>query len=117
MSGKGLTASIAIQNKIDQTADGTADPNFGGEVSVARCQTVAVECAPANAKNTSAFVVSPAQQRRDRNGLRRRASVSTSSSRSNSEQRRFDVAQALDIPTDVERRVVEEERLGRRTIA
>lgn len=59
LAGHGLTASINLQNKIDQTADGTADPNFGGEASVARCQTDAVECAPAGAKNTKALVVSP----------------------------------------------------------
>lgn len=59
LAGRGLTASIAIQNKIDQTADGVADPNFGGEVSVARCQTAAVECAPPVAKTVNALVVSP----------------------------------------------------------
>lgn len=57
--GHGLTASIAIQNKIDTSGDGVADPNFAGEVSVARCQTPAVECAPPGAKNVNAFVVSP----------------------------------------------------------
>ena len=56
---KGFTATIAAQNKIDQSADGTADPNFGGEVSVAPCQTASVECAPANAKTPNAFVVAP----------------------------------------------------------
>ena len=66
LEGKGLTATIAIQNKIDTSGDGTADANFGGEVSVARCQTVAVECAPANAKTVNALVVQPAQQRRHR---------------------------------------------------
>ena len=35
-----------------------ADVNFDGEVSVARCQTVAVECAPANSKTPNAFVFS-----------------------------------------------------------
>lgn len=59
LEGKGLQGTIAIQNKIDTDADGTANPNFGGEVSVARCQTAAVECAPANAKNVNAFVLSP----------------------------------------------------------
>jgi len=59
LAGKGLTATIAIQNKVDTSGDGTADANFGGEVSVARCQTVAVECAPANAKTANALVVSP----------------------------------------------------------
>jgi hypothetical protein len=59
LAGKGLTASIAIQNKIDTTGDGTADANFGGEVGVARCQTAAVECAPPSAKTVNAFVFSP----------------------------------------------------------
>jgi hypothetical protein len=57
--GHGLTATIAIQNKVDTSGDGIADPGFDGQVSVARCQTAAVECAPANAKNVNAFVVSP----------------------------------------------------------
>jgi hypothetical protein len=59
LDGKGLTATIAIQNKIDTSGDGTADANFGGEVSVARCQTVAVECAPPSAKSVNALVISP----------------------------------------------------------
>jgi hypothetical protein len=58
LEGKGLQATIAIQNKIDTSGDGTADANFDGEVSVARCQTVAVECAPANSKTPNAFVFS-----------------------------------------------------------
>ena len=57
--GHGLSATIAIQNKIDTNGEGAADPNFAGEVSVARCQTAAVECAPSGAKNVNAFVVSP----------------------------------------------------------
>jgi len=59
--GHGLTATIAIQNKVDTSGDGVADPNFEGEVSVARCQTAAVECAPPGAKSVNAFVVSPRQ--------------------------------------------------------
>ena len=59
LDGKGLQATIAIQNKLNvDTTDPEADPVFGGEVSVARCQTVAVECAPANSKNANAFVFS-----------------------------------------------------------
>ena len=54
-----MTATLALQNKIDQTGDGTADSSFTGLVSSARCQTAAVECAPAGAKKTSAFVVAP----------------------------------------------------------
>jgi hypothetical protein len=56
--GKGLTATIAIQNKLDTSGDGTADPQFGGEVSVGRCQTVAIECAPPASKTVNAFVFS-----------------------------------------------------------
>lgn len=59
--GKGLTASIAIQNGVNvDAADGDAEPNFAGEVSVARCQVPnIVECAPANSKTENALVVSP----------------------------------------------------------
>ena len=59
LAGHGLNATIAIQNKVDTSGDAAADPNFGGEVGIARCQTAAVECAPANAKTVNAFVVSP----------------------------------------------------------
>ena len=59
LEGKGLTATIALQNKIDQTGDGTADPSFTGLAAIARCQTASVECAPASAKNVNAFVVAP----------------------------------------------------------
>ena len=56
----GLTATIAIQNLVDVNGAGGADPNFGGEVSVARCQVPSVvECAPASSKNVNALVVSP----------------------------------------------------------
>jgi hypothetical protein len=48
----GLTASLAIRNQ-----GGT---QFGGEISVSRCQIPGVvECAPPSSKKTSAFVVSP----------------------------------------------------------
>ena len=40
--GKGLTATIAIQNQVNVDGAGGADPNFGGEVSVARCQVAGV---------------------------------------------------------------------------
>ena len=59
--GKGLTATIAIQNQIDQNpAMAGVQGNVAGEVSVSRCQiTGVVDCAPANAKNVNALVVSP----------------------------------------------------------
>jgi hypothetical protein len=59
--GKGLLASIAIQNQVDVDGmDGDAEPDFDGEISVIRCQIPGVvECAPQNAKNVNALVVSP----------------------------------------------------------
>lgn len=61
LEGKGLTATIAIQNKLDLGGTPDPDPSFNGQVSIARCQTAAVECAPANSKVPNAFVVSPRQ--------------------------------------------------------
>ena len=60
-AGRGLGATIAIQNQVDVDGmDGDAEPNFAGEISVARCQvTGVVACAPANAQNADAIVVSP----------------------------------------------------------
>jgi hypothetical protein len=58
--GKGMTATIAIQNQVDVDGGAGADPSFGGEVSVTRCQIPnVVECAPDGAKNDNALVVSP----------------------------------------------------------
>jgi hypothetical protein len=59
--GKGLTASIAIQNQVDVDGmDMDAEPNFAGEVSVTRCQIPGVvECAPPGSKTEDALVVSP----------------------------------------------------------
>jgi hypothetical protein len=58
--GKGLLATVAIQNQVDVNGAAGADPNFAGEVSVARCQVAGVvECAPANSKTVNALVVSP----------------------------------------------------------
>ncbi len=58
---KGLTATIAVQNQVDvDLADGDAEPDFAGEVGVARCQIPGVvECAPANSKTVNALVVTP----------------------------------------------------------
>lgn len=60
VAGHGLNATIAAQNQVDVDGSAGADPNFGGQVSVARCQvTGVVECAPAGAKNVNSLVVSP----------------------------------------------------------
>lgn len=61
LEGHGITATVAIQNKLDLGGTPDPDPSFNGQVSVARCQTAAVECAPANSKVPNAFVVSPRQ--------------------------------------------------------
>lgn len=61
MVAHGITATVALQNKLDLDGMPGADPSANGQVSVARCQTAAVECAPAGAKNENAFVVSPRQ--------------------------------------------------------
>ena len=57
--GHGFTATIAIVNKGDVYSPAGTDTNLKGEVSVGRCQTELIECAPQNAKNGEAFVVSP----------------------------------------------------------
>ena len=61
LENHGLFATIALQNKLELDNTPGPDPSFNGQVSIARCQTAAVECAPANAKNANAFVVSPRQ--------------------------------------------------------
>ena len=57
--GHGLLATIAINNRLDTYAPSGPDPNFAGQVSIGRCQTNSIECAPAGAKNATSFVVSP----------------------------------------------------------
>ena len=61
LEGHGLQATVALQNKLDLGGTPDADPSFNGQVSIARCQTASVECAPANSKVPNAFVVSPRQ--------------------------------------------------------
>lgn len=55
--GKGLGATIGIQNRLDRTGDGAADPAFAGDVAVARCNTAAVACAPAGTNEDDTLVV------------------------------------------------------------
>lgn len=57
--GHGFDATIAAQNKINQTGYSAPDPSFSGEVAIARCQTPSMDCAPAAAKTANAFVVAP----------------------------------------------------------
>jgi len=50
--GKGLQATIAIQNQVGQPPN-----NFTGEVAIARCNTPAVRCAPEGTNNDNTLVV------------------------------------------------------------
>ena len=55
--GRGLSASLAIQNLIDRDGNGTADPSFKGDVSVGRCATAAISCAPMGTNVVNVLVV------------------------------------------------------------
>ena len=55
----GITATLGIQNADNSTVRPAAQQQFGGEVSVAQCQTAETQCAPDGAKNGNALVVSP----------------------------------------------------------
>ena len=59
LAGKGLTGDDRDPEQDRHERRRHGRPNFGGEVSVARCQTAAVECAPPGAKNINALVFSP----------------------------------------------------------
>ena len=55
--GKGLTGTIAIQNRLDRTGDTIADPAFAGDVAVGRCNTAAIAFAPAGTNVDNVLVV------------------------------------------------------------
>jgi len=55
--GKGLSASTAIQNRLDRDGNGTADPAFAGDAAIGRCNTAAVTCAPAGTNEDDTLVV------------------------------------------------------------
>lgn len=55
--GKGLQVSTAIQNRLDRTGDGVADPSFTGDTAVGRCNTAAVNCVPAGTNTDNMLVV------------------------------------------------------------
>lgn len=69
LSDNGIVTTIALQNQVDQNADGitngrapneNANPEFSGEISATLCGVAGVvACAPAGTNNTSHFVVSP----------------------------------------------------------
>ncbi len=58
--GKGLQATIALQNRVDVDGNGTdtaGEDNFSGQAAVARCNTPAVACAPEGTNNDDTLVV------------------------------------------------------------
>jgi len=55
--GKGLSATIAIQNRLDRDGNAMADPAFKGDVAVGRCNTAAIMCVPAGTDVDSVLVV------------------------------------------------------------
>jgi len=55
--GKGLGATIAIQNRIDRNGDATADPAFDGQAAIGRCNTPAINCVPAGTNADDTLVV------------------------------------------------------------
>ena len=73
--GKGLTATIAIQNRIDRTGDATPDPAFGGDTAVARCNTAAVVCAPTGTNTDRTLVVRALANNADATSQTRRVFV------------------------------------------
>ncbi len=57
LAGKGLSATIALQNRIDRTGDGVADPAFNGEAAVSRCNSTSVNCVPTGTNEDDTLVV------------------------------------------------------------
>ena len=55
--GSGITGTIAIQNRLDRDANGTADPAFKGDVAVGRCNTAAIMCVPPGPNTDDVLVV------------------------------------------------------------
>ena len=71
LSNNGIITTIALQNTVDQNADGITtgrstanngadvNPEFSGEITAAMCQPGVVNCAPPGTGNTNHLVVSP----------------------------------------------------------
>ncbi len=57
LAGKGLTATVAIQNRIDRDGNGMADPAFKGDAAIGRCNTGAIACAPTGTNVDNVLVV------------------------------------------------------------
>ncbi|MEJ7817376.1 MAG: hypothetical protein WKF49_01740 [Thermoleophilaceae bacterium] len=69
LSNKGVVATIALQNQVDQNGDtitsgrapgADSNPEFSGEISATRCAIPGVvSCAPPGTNTNEYFVVSP----------------------------------------------------------
>ena len=69
LSNKGVVATIALQNQVDQNGDtitsgrapgADSNPEFSGEISATRCAIPGVvSCAPPGTNTNQHFVVSP----------------------------------------------------------
>lgn len=73
LSDNGIIATVALQNTVDQNGDAItsgrapgadANPEFAGEISASLCNFtgatgIPTNCAPADAQNSTSFVVSP----------------------------------------------------------
>ncbi len=57
LTGKGLGASVAIQNLVDRGPGPGPEPAFSGDVAVGRCATAAINCVPAGTNLDSVLVV------------------------------------------------------------
>ncbi len=55
--GRGLTATTAIQNRLDRGGAPDPDPAFAGDVAVGRCNTAAINCVPAGTNVDNVLVV------------------------------------------------------------
>jgi hypothetical protein len=68
LSNRAITASIVLQNTVDQNGNGDmggratgpdANPEFSGEIAVSQCGTPATTCAPPGTGTNSVLAVSP----------------------------------------------------------
>ncbi len=68
LGNNAVTATVVLQNTLDQNADGivngrapgdNTNPEFSGEIAVSQCGTPITACAPPGAAVTNVFVASP----------------------------------------------------------
>ena len=57
LAGHGLSATTAIQNRLDRGGTSDPDPAFAGDVAVGRCNTAAINCVPTGTNVDNVLVV------------------------------------------------------------